>query len=97
VPLTRIFSASSTKSLVLDTTMSLELVGSLLPSHSSRSSPRTLPQESTAGAQGRRGEDVQRAERPVQEQRGGLPPQGAGEADALAHAAGQLLGIGGFV
>ena len=42
------------------------------------------------------GKDVERAERLVHHQHVGLHHEGAGEADALAHAAGELLGIGAF-
>ena len=42
------------------------------------------------------GEDVEGGERLVHEQDFGLDDQGAGEADALLHAAGELFGIGGL-
>ena len=42
------------------------------------------------------GEDVEGGEGLVHEEDFGLDDEGAGEADALLHAAGELLGIGGF-
>ena len=56
-----------------------------------------LPQLQQLAAQVLRGQHVQRAERLVHQQRRGLDHQGPGEADALAHAAGQLLGVGRLV
>ena len=53
-----------------------------------------LPQLQQLAAQVLRGQHVQRAERLVHQQGGRLDHQGPGEADALAHAARQLLGVG---
>ena len=48
------------------------------------------------GAQVLGGEDVERGERFVHEQGVGFDDERAGEADALAHPAGELLGVGGL-
>ncbi len=56
-----------------------------------------LPQLQQLTAQVLRGQHVQRAERLVHQQGRGLDHQRPGEADALAHAARQLLGVGGLV
>ena len=55
-----------------------------------------LPEVEQVGAQGFRGQHVERRERLVHQQDLRLHDQRAGEADALAHAARKLLGIGGF-
>ena len=55
-----------------------------------------LPEVEQVGAQGFRGQHVERRERLVHQQNLRLHDQRAGEADALAHAAGKLLRIGGF-
>ena len=55
-----------------------------------------LPQPGQLAAQVRRGEHVKGGKRLVHQQGVGLDGQRAGEADALAHAAGQLLRIGGL-
>ena len=54
------------------------------------------PQGEELGAQVLGGEDVEGGERFVHEQRVGFDDERAGEADALAHAAGELFGVGGF-
>ena len=54
------------------------------------------PEVDQVGAQRLGGQHVERRERLVHQQHVGMHDQRAGEADALAHAAGQLLGIGGF-
>ena len=54
------------------------------------------PQREQLGAQVLGGEHVERGERFVHEQRVGFDDERAGEADALAHAAGELLGVGGL-
>jgi hypothetical protein len=56
-----------------------------------------LPQLQQLTAQVLRGQHVQGAERLVHQQGRGLDHQRPGEADALAHAARQLLGVGGLV
>ena len=55
-----------------------------------------LPQVEQVGAQRFGGQHVERRERLVHQQDFRLDDQRAGEADALAHAAGKLLRIGGF-
>ena len=55
-----------------------------------------LPQVEQVGAQRLGGQHVERGERLVHQQDLRLHDQRAGEADALAHAAGKLLRIGGF-
>ena len=55
-----------------------------------------LPQVEQVGAQGLGGQHVERRERLVHQQDLRLHDERAGEADALAHAAGKLLRIGGF-
>ena len=55
-----------------------------------------LPEVEQVGAQRLGGQHVERRERLVHQQDFRLHDQRAGEADALAHAAGKLLGIGGF-
>ena len=54
------------------------------------------PQIDQVGAQRFRGQHVERAERFVHQQQVGMHHQRARQADALAHAAGQLLRIGAF-
>ena len=56
-----------------------------------------LPQLQQLTAQVLRGQHVEGAEGLVHQQGRGLDHQRPGEADALAHAAGQLLGVGGLV
>ena len=55
------------------------------------------PELEEVGAQGFRRQHVERRERLVHEQDVGMDDERAGEADALAHAAGKLARIGGFV
>ena len=55
-----------------------------------------VPEVEQVGAQGLGGQHVEGRERLVHQQDLGLHDEGAGKADALAHAAGKLLGIGGF-
>ena len=55
------------------------------------------PQFDEIGAQRFRGEHVERRERLVHQQNVRMHDQRAGKADALAHAAGKLARIGGFV
>ena len=55
------------------------------------------PQLDQVGAQIFRGQNVERAERLVHQQNIGMHHHGAGEADALAHAAGQFARIGAFI
>ena len=55
------------------------------------------PQVEEVGAQGFRREHVERRERLVHQQNVGMHDERAGEADALAHAAGKFARIGGFV
>ena len=55
------------------------------------------PEVEKVGAQGFRREHVERRERLVHEQDVGMHDERAGEADALAHAAGEFARIGGFV
>ena len=55
-----------------------------------------LPEPDQLAAQVRRGEHVQGREGLVHQQRVRLDGQRAGEADPLAHAPGQFLGVGGF-
>ncbi len=55
-----------------------------------------LPEVEQVGAQGLRRQHVERRERLVHQEDLRLHDQRAGEADALAHAARKLLGIGGF-
>ena len=83
---TRIRSASWTASSMLWVTIRIALTGNVV----------ALPQPGQLAAQVRRGEHVQRGERLVHQQRVGFDGQGPGEPDALAHAAGQLLGVGGL-
>ena len=59
--------------------------------------PLSFPQFQQLAAQVLRGEHVQRAERLVHQQRRRLHDESAGEADTLAHAAGQFLGISRLV
>ena len=59
--------------------------------------PVALPQLQQLTAQVLRGEHVEGAERLVHQQGGRLDHQRPGEADALPHAAGQLLGVGSLV
>jgi hypothetical protein len=54
------------------------------------------PQLQQFAAQVLGGQHVERGERLVHEEDFGLDHQGAGKAHALPHAAGELLGIGGF-
>ena len=54
------------------------------------------PEGEELGAEVLGGEDVERGERFVHEQRVGFDDERACEADALAHAAGELFGVGGF-
>src|SRR5260221_8134283 len=54
------------------------------------------PEVHEVAAQGLGGQHVQRRERLVKQQDVGIDHQGAGKADALPHAARQLLGIGRF-
>ena len=58
---------------------------------------RAAPQVDHLGAQALRGQDVERAERLVHAQHFGLRDQRPREADALAHAAGELLRVGVLV
>ena len=67
-------------------TMSIALVGKSL----------ACPEAQELGAQVLRGQDVERREGLVHQQGVGLDDEGAGEADALAHPAGELLGVGGL-
>ena len=55
-----------------------------------------VPELDQIGAQRLRRQHVQRREGLVHQQHGGIDHQGAGQADALAHAAGELPRIGGF-
>ncbi len=54
------------------------------------------PEIHEVAAQRLGGQHVERRERLVEQQHVGIDDEGAGEADALPHAAGQLLGIGRF-
>ena len=54
------------------------------------------PQIDDVAAQRLGGQHVERRERLVEQQHVGIDDERAGEADALAHAARQFLGIGGF-
>ena len=64
--------------------------------HGARREVVARPQGEEFGAQVLGGEDVERGERFVHEQGVGFDDERAGEADALAHAAGELFGVGGF-
>ena len=75
-----------TASSMLWVTSSTALIGSCPSPHSSRKSR----------AQGLGGQDVERRERLVHEQDVGVHDQRAREADALAHAAGELARVGGL-
>ena len=55
-----------------------------------------LPELEEFGAEVFGSQDVEGAEGLVHEEDFGLDNEGAGEADALAHAAGELLGVGGL-
>ena len=66
--------------------MSMALVGNSCVAHSLSSSPRRFSD----------GENVERGEGFIHEEGVGFDHEGPGEADALAHAAGKLLGIGRF-
>ncbi len=55
-----------------------------------------LPELEQFAAQVFGGEDVERGEGLIHEEDFGLDNQGAGEADALAHPAGEFLGVGGL-
>src|SRR5579862_549146 len=55
------------------------------------------PEVEEIGAQVLRRQHVERGERLVHEENVGMDDEGSGETDALAHAAGQLARIGGFV
>jgi len=54
------------------------------------------PEFEKLAAQSLRGEDVERGERFIHEEHFGLDDQCAGDTDALLHAAGEFLGVGGF-
>ena len=54
------------------------------------------PEREELGAEVFGGEHVERGERFVHEEGVGFDDEGAGEADALAHAAGELFGVGGL-
>ena len=83
---TRTRSASSTASSMLCVTIRIDLTGALVP----------FPQLDELAAQVLRGQHVEGGERLVHQQRVRLGDDGAGEADPLPHAAGQLLGVGGL-
>ena len=80
----RMRSAISTASSMLCETMTIPLVGMRW----------CVPQIEEIAAQGFGGQDVERRERLVEQQDIGIDDERAGKADALPHAAGQLLRIG---
>ena len=76
----------STASSMLCVTIRIDLIGMRA----------FVPEVEQVGAQRLRGQHVERRERLVHQQDFRLHDERAGEADALAHAAGKLLRIGGF-
>ncbi len=64
--------------------------------HRSRGKPPAGPQVEEIGPERLGGKHVERREGFVHQEDDGIDHQGAGEADALTHAAGQLPGIGGL-